>query len=300
VDSSESATINVVEVSSFQLDGIRDFRPKVAALLNITPDHLDRYADFNAYRASKFRLFENQGASDVAILNRDDSQVFPPPPQSIAGGVRQRLFSQHQTVSDGAYRADGNLYLDGKPVMPAADVSIRGAHNIDNVLASMTVAGCYGVTARAMSETIVNFRGVEHRIEFVATVNGISFFNDSKATNVDSTIKAVESFDGNIVIILGGKDKGAPYEPLLEAMKSRVKHVILIGAAADRIAEAIGSRFPVSRASSMREAVRQGLDIGKPGDSVLLSPACASFDMFDNYEHRGKVFKEVVQSWQKK
>jgi UDP-N-acetylmuramoylalanine--D-glutamate ligase len=300
VDSSESATINVVEVSSFQLDGIRDFRPKVAALLNITPDHLDRYADFNAYRASKFRLFENQGASDVAILNRDDSQVFPPPPQSIAGGVRQRLFSQHQTVSDGAYRADGNLYLDGKPVMPAADVSIRGTHNIDNVLASMTVAGCYGVTARAMSETIVNFRGVEHRIEFVATVNGISFFNDSKATNVDSTIKAVESFDGNIVIILGGKDKGAPYEPLLEAMKSRVKHVILIGAAADRIAEAIGSRFPVSRASSMREAVRQGLDIGKPGDSVLLSPACASFDMFDNYEHRGKVFKEVVQSWQKK
>jgi UDP-N-acetylmuramoylalanine--D-glutamate ligase len=141
---------------------------------------------------------------------------------------------------------------------------------------------------------------VEHRIEFVATVNGISFFNDSKATNVDSSIKAVESFDGNIIIILGGKDKGSPYEPLLDAMKSRVKHVILIGAAADRIAEAIGSRFPVSRATSLMDAARQGRDIGKPGDIVLLSPSCASFDMFDNYEHRGKVFKEVVQSWQKK
>jgi len=185
-------------------------------------------------------------------------------------------------------------------VMAAADVSIRGAHNIDNVLASMTVAGCYGVTAEAISKTIVKFHGVEHRIEFVATVNGISFFNDSKATNVDSSIKAVESFDGNIIIILGGKDKGSPYEPLLDAMKSRVKHVVLIGAAADRIAEAIGSRFAVSRASSLMDAVRQGLDIGKPGDVVLLSPACASFDMFDNYEHRGKVFKEAVQSWLKK
>jgi UDP-N-acetylmuramoylalanine--D-glutamate ligase len=174
---------------------------------------------------------------------------------------------------------------------------LRGAHNIDNVLAAMTVADCYGVPRDAMSETIRNFRGVEHRIEFVAAIHGVQFFNDSKATNVDSSIKAVESFDGNVIIILGGLDKGAPYTPLIDAMISRVKLVILIGAAADKIAEAVGGRLPVVRADSMADAIRLGLANGNPGDVVLLSPACASFDMFDNYEHRGKTFKEAVRSW---
>ena len=295
VDTSRPATINVVEVSSFQLDGIRTFRPRVAVLTNITPDHLDRYPDFKAYRASKFRIFENQNASDFAIRNRDDAEVVPP---VSAGAGRQRFFSQRQRVEDGACRSDGILYLDGKPVMPAADVTLRGAHNIDNVLAAMTVADCYGVSRDAMSETIRKFRGVEHRIEFVATVNGVQFFNDSKATNVDSSIKAVESFDGNVIIILGGLDKGAPYSPLVDAMISRVKLAVLIGAAADKIAAAIGDRIPVVRAASMADAVRMGLENGKSGDVVLLSPACASFDMFDNYEHRGKVFKEAVLAWQ--
>jgi UDP-N-acetylmuramoylalanine--D-glutamate ligase len=296
VDSSRPTTINVVEVSSFQLDGIQKFRPRVAVLTNITPDHLDRYADFKAYRASKFRIFENQNSSDFAIRNRDDAEVYPP---AFAGTGRQRFFSQQQPVEDGAYRSGGILYLDGKPVMPAADVTLRGAHNIDNVLAAMTVADCYGVSGEAMSETIRNFRGVEHRIEFVATVNGVQFFNDSKATNVDSAIKAVASFDGNIIIILGGLDKGAPYSPLVDAMTPRVKLAVLIGAAADKIAAAIGDRLPVIRAASMADAARLGLENGKPGDVVLLSPACASFDMFDNYEHRGKVFKEAVLAWQK-
>jgi len=296
VDSSRPATINVVEVSSFQLDGIRKFRPRVAVLTNITPDHLDRYADFKAYRASKFRIFENQTSSDFAVRNRDDAEVYPP---ASAGAARQRFFSQRQIVDDGAYRSGETLYLDGKPVMPAADVTLRGTHNIDNVLAAMTVADCYGVSAEAMSDTIRKFRGVEHRIEFVATVNGVQFFNDSKATNVDSAIKAVESFDGNIIMILGGLDKGAPYSPLVDAMIPRVKLAVLIGAAADKIASAIGNRLPVVRASSMADAARLGLESGKPGDVVLLSPACASFDMFDNYEHRGKVFKEAVLAWQK-
>jgi len=295
VDSSRPTTINVVEVSSFQLDGIQKFRPKVAVLTNITPDHLDRYADFRAYRASKFRIFENQQPSDFAIRNRDDAEVYPP---ESAGMARQRFFSRkQQNAEDGAYRSGDTLYLDGKPIMPVTDVSLRGAHNIDNVLAAMTVADCYGVPAPAMSEAIRKFRGVEHRIEFVSTVNGVRFFNDSKATNVDSAIKAVESFDGNLIIILGGLDKGAPYSPLVDVMIPRVKLAILIGAAADKIAGAIGGRLPVARAGSLSDAVRLGLENGKPGDVVLLSPACASFDMFDNYEHRGKVFKEAVLAW---
>jgi len=294
VDSSLPSTINVVEVSSFQLDGIQKFRPNVAVLMNITPDHLDRYVDFNAYRASKFRILENQNASDFAVLNRDDAEVYPPPSKVNA---RQRFFSQRQPVQNGAYRAGGTLYLDGKPVMPVSDIPLRGAHNIDNVLATMAVAGCYGISAEAMSSTIRNFHGVEHRIEYVATVNGVGFYNDSKATNVDSAIKAVESFDENLILILGGKDKGSSYAPLVDAMASRVKYVLLIGAAGDRIASAIGGRFPVARVASMADAVGKGLEIGKPGDVVLLSPACASFDMFDNFEHRGRVFKEAVLAW---
>ena len=301
VNSSAPGTINVVEVSSFQLDGIRKFRANVGVLLNITPDHLDRYSNFAAYRSAKFRVLENQQPSDTAVLNRDDAQVYQSPP--AAGKARTRLFSQHQPVVDGAYRAGPTLYLNGKAVMPVADVLLRGAHNIDNVLATMTVADCFGVSAAAMSQTIRNFRGVEHRIEFVAERNGVKFFNDSKATNVDSAIKAVESFDSGIVIILGGKDKGASYAPLVAAMTApagnaaRVKHVLLIGAASDKIAAAIGNRLPMSRAATMADAVRLGLEIGRPGDVVLLSPACASFDMYDNYEHRGKVFKEAVLSW---
>ena len=297
VDSSLPNTINVVEVSSFQLDGIQKFRPNVAVLMNITPDHLDRYPDFNAYRASKFRLLENQLPSDIAVLNRDDDQVFPPP---VRGVAQQRYFSQRQVVDNGAYRSEGTLYLDGKRVMPVSDVSLRGAHNIDNVLATMTVAGCYGVSSKAMASAIGDFRGVEHRIEFVAKVNGVEFFNDSKATNVDSAIKAVQSFDSNIVIILGGKDKGGSYSPLVEAMTAaprRVKHVLLIGAASDRIAAAIGDRLRMTRVASMADAVRFGMETGMPGDVVLLSPACASFDMYDNYEHRGNVFKEAVLAW---
>jgi len=294
VDSSGPTTINVIEVSSFQLDGIQKFRPRVAVLTNITPDHLDRYADFGVYRASKFRIFENQQPSDFAIRNRDDAEVYPP---VAAGKARQRFFSQKQSVEDGAYRSGENLYLGGSAVMPVSDVSLRGTHNIDNVLAAMTVADCYGVSREAMSETIRNFRGVEHRIEFVAAIHGVQFFNDSKATNVDSSIKAIESFDGKVIIILGGLDKGAPYAPLIDAMIPRVKLAILIGAAADKIADAIGGRLPVLRAASMEDAVRLGLANGTSGDVVLLSPACASFDMFDNYEHRGKTFKEAVRSW---
>jgi UDP-N-acetylmuramoylalanine--D-glutamate ligase len=292
VETSTPETLNVVEVSSFQLDGIHAFRPRVGLLLNITPDHLDRYVNFEAYRASKFRLFENQESSDVAVLNRDDAQVYPPP---VPIASTRLLFSQKEPVECGAFRMGNTLFLDGKPVIPVEEIPLRGAHNVENVLAAMTAAGVYSVPNESIAETVRRFPGVEHRLEFVASIGGIDFYNDSKATNVDSAIKAVESFKSNIILILGGKDKGASYAPLVEAMKGRVKHVLLIGAAAPKITVEIGDIFPKTPVSSMKDAVEKALRIGRPGDIVLLSPACASFDMFENYEHRGKVFKKAVE-----
>lgn len=292
VATSTPDTVNVVEVSSFQLDGIRTFRPDVGVLLNITPDHLDRYAGFQAYRASKFRLFDNQVADDVAVLNRDDLQVYPPPKPLRS---QEKLFSRVTRVRCGAFREGNDLLLDEVRIMSASDVPLLGDHNIENVLAAMTAASCFGVGGAAIAESVSRFKAVEHRIEFCGSVGGVDFYNDSKATNVDSSIKAVQSFDRNIIVILGGKDKGASYQPLVDAMKGRVKQVILIGAASVKIASAIGSNLPVTQATSLPDAVEKGLKLGLPGDVVLFSPACASFDMFENYEHRGRVFKESVR-----
>jgi UDP-N-acetylmuramoylalanine--D-glutamate ligase len=292
VDTSTPNTVNVIEVSSFQLDGIVKFRPNVAALLNVTPDHLDRYAGFEAYRKSKFRIFENQGDNDVAVLNRDDPSVFPPP-----AGLRskQYFFSRTDGVLAGAFRFGGMLYLNGHAVMAASDVRLRGEHNIENVLAALAITSDYAVPPAILNKVISEFRGVEHRIEYVASIGGVEFFNDSKATNVDSAIKAVASFDHKVILILGGRDKGSSYDPLVRAMQGKVKHIVLIGEAAEKIAAAVGTKFPMTRAASLRDAVQQGAAIGAPGDVVLLSPACASFDMFDNFEHRGRVFKTAVQ-----
>jgi UDP-N-acetylmuramoylalanine--D-glutamate ligase len=292
VDTSTTSTINVIEVSSFQLDAIVNFRPKVAALLNITPDHLDRYPDFAGYRKSKFRIFKNQSETDIAVLNRDDPNVFPPP----AGfRPRQFLFSRSDGVSDGAFRFGGMLYLNGRAVMAASDVRLRGEHNIENVLASLVITSKYSVPTATLTRVVSEFQGVEHRIEYAGKIQGVEFFNDSKATNVDSAIKGVSSFERNLILILGGRDKGASYDPLVKAMGGKVKHVLLLGEAAQKIALAIGSKFPVTHVPTMEDAVRRGLSIGSPGDVVLLSPACSSFDMFENYEDRGRVFKNVVQ-----
>jgi len=292
VDTSTPETINVVEASSFQLEGIQSFRPDTAALLNITPDHLDRYAGFVEYRLAKFRIFENQRESDVAVLNRDDPQVVPPP---VMLNSKVRHFSRKSEVRDGASRAGQMLCLNGDPVVSVSEVQLKGEHNIENILAAMAVVDGYGVPASSLADAIREFRGVEHRIEFVREVAGVRYFNDSKATNVDSSIKAIESFDGNLFVILGGRDKGAPYEPLSAAMKGRVKHVLLLGEAADRIAVAFGAAIPLSRVATLEEAVTRAASLAVPGDIVLLSPACASYDMFENYEHRGRTFKRAVE-----
>jgi len=295
VETSTPKTINVIEVSSFQLDAIVKFRPKVAALLNVTPDHLDRYPDFAAYRKSKFRIFKNQTESDIAVLNHDDPNVYPP-----LGSLRARefLFSRTDGIGEGAFRFGGMLYLNGRAVMAASDVRLRGEHNIENVLASLAITSNYDVPAPTLTRVISEFQGVEHRIEFSGKVRGIEFFNDSKATNVDSAIKAVNSFERNLILILGGRDKGASYDPLVKAMTGKVKHVLLLGEAAHKISLAIGAKFPVTHVPTLEEAVGRALSIGAAGDVVLLSPACASFDMFENYEHRGRVFKKAVQELQ--
>jgi UDP-N-acetylmuramoylalanine--D-glutamate ligase len=291
VETSTPATINVIEVSSFQLEGIRNFHPNAAAVLNVTPDHLDRYAGFDEYRRTKFRIFESQREGDVAILNKDDPQVVPSP---VPIRSQIRYFSRLEKLTAGASRVGPSLCLNGEPVLPVSDMRLRGDHNIENVLAAMTLVDGYGITSASLARTIREFRGVEHRLEFVRSLEGVEYFNDSKATNVDSSLKAVNSFERNVIIILGGRDKGAPYEPLVSAMRGRVKHVLLLGEAAGRIGLAIGSAIPSSRVTSLETAVRDAARIATPGDVVLLSPACASYDMFVNYEHRGRVFKQAV------
>ena len=295
VASSRVETINVIEVSSFQLDGIQRFRPHVAVLLNIAPDHMDRYENFEAYRRSKFRVFANQNEDDYAVINRDDDNVFPLP-----ASVRSRHleFSRRSSAGSGASVRDGQLIVGPMPVMPVVDVPLRGAHNVENVLAGLLVARIYGISAGESARAVESFQPVEHRLEPVATVQGVEYVNDSKATNVDSAVKALESFSEPIVVILGGKDKGVPLEPLVEAMKGKVRQAVLIGASASHFEKAIGGAVPCRRAGSMSEAVEAAAGAARTGDVVLLSPACASFDMYRNYEERGGDFKRAVKSFQ--
>ena len=293
VETSTEDTINVIEVSSFQLDGISRFRPRVGVLLNITPDHLDRYTDFEAYRSVKFQLFRNQTEEDFAIVNRDDPQSFPSPVPIVS---RQRVFSRSQQLDPDAGLLGGVLCIRGHRVLPTSEVPLLGSHNVENVLAAILVADVYGISPPQMAGAIRNFEGVEHRLETVATVDGVEFVNDSKATNVDSAIKAVRAFDKNIIIILGGKDKDASFEPLVQAMSGRVRQVLTIGAAAEKLEQAIGGLLPIRRVESIREAVDLSMEIGRHGDVVLLAPACASFDMYENYAERGRDFKNAVRS----
>ena len=294
VAASRAETINVLEVSSFQLDGIRTFRPDVGVLLNITPDHMDRYATFEAYRQSKLRMFANQTGEDHAVVNRDDGNVFPLP---AAVRSRRASFSRCQVLEVGAWVADGQLVLDGTSVMPLSRVPLRGAHNVENVLAALVVGGVYGITEPAAAAAVASFRPVEHRLETVATVDGVEFVNDSKATNVDSAVKALESFSGPVIVILGGQDKGGSPAALVRAMKGRVRRAVLIGAAAEMLEAAIGGAVPSRRAASMAEALDLALEPARPGDVVLLAPACASFDMYDDYAARGDDFKNAVRSY---
>ncbi len=293
---STADTYVVLEISSFQLESIEQFRPWIAAILNITPDHLDRHHTFDAYVNAKLRIFENQQADDFAVLNADDP---------VCVGLKDKIkstllwFSRKQRVENGAYLSGDQIVFrrNGaeQPVLSRGDIDLKGEHNLENVLAAVAMTMIAGCKPEQVRQAVKEFRAVEHRLELVAKVNGVTFYNDSKATNVDATVKALESFPGNIHIILGGKDKGSDYSVLNPLLRERVKRVYLIGAAADKIASQVQGAELV-RSNTIDRAVRQAFDAAKPGDVVLLAPACASFDQFENYEQRGRVFKELVHS----
>jgi len=295
-DQATSETVIVLEVSSFQLETIRAFRPKIAVVLNITPDHLDRHRTFTAYVDAKARIFENQQADDFTILNADDPTCV-----ELAKRTRAQVFwfSRTRKVESGAFAHDGQVIFrrnrSEHQVMPVSEIPLKGSHNLENVLAAACSSVLMGCAPEKIRAAIRNFKAVEHRLEYVATIRGVEYYNDSKATNVDATLKALESFPANIHLILGGKDKGSDYSVLNDLLRQRVKSVYTIGAAAEKIQSHIKGATQVISSRTIESAVKQAAAAAQPGDVVLLAPACASFDQFQNYEHRGRVFKQLVR-----
>jgi UDP-N-acetylmuramoylalanine--D-glutamate ligase len=300
IESSRDDGWNVVEVSSFQLETTVDFHPTVAAVLNITPNHMDRYESVMDYAAAKQRIFANQRTGDVAILNADDEIV-----SSWASGLRAHVvpFSVKRELEDGVFLRGRDLISrtkDGEKVLATRDeMQLRGLHNVENVLAALAAGLAAGAPPESLRETVRRFHPVEHRLEHVADINSVRFFNDSKATSVDATLKALEAFaddSGKIVLILGGRGKLAPYAPLEPLIREHVRKMILIGEDAPAIEKELRDAAPFARAADMRAAVKQAFTAAEAGDIVLLAPACASFDMFESFEHRGQVFKKEVSS----
>lgn len=298
----DEESIVVLELSSFQLEHIESFRPHVAVVLNITPDHMDRYADLDAYREAKFRITRNQEAGDAMIYNVDDPNLASLPERSRA---RALGFSIEREITAGAFvnegrltrrmNASGETEMKEEEIMNIEEIRIRGPHNLYNSMAAALSARELGVEVHAIREGLRTFQGVPHRLEPVRELDGVRYINDSKATNVDSLWYALSSFQEPIILIAGGKSKKNVYDALFPLIAERVKAAVLIGAAAGEMEEAFGSLTTIHRAGySMEDAVALARDIAEPGNVVLLSPACASFDMFDNYEHRGEVFKKIV------
>ncbi|MEP7213719.1 MAG: UDP-N-acetylmuramoyl-L-alanine--D-glutamate ligase [Acidobacteriota bacterium] len=297
-ESSRDESWTVVELSSFQLETIRDFRPNVAICLNVTPNHLDRYESFTEYAAAKHRIFMNQTADDVAILNADDEIE-----QSWASGLKANvtLFSVNRELEEGLFLRGDELVCRAngseKVLTTRGEIFLRGLHNVENILAAFAAGLACGVSPESMRATAANFRGVEHRIEFVGEIRGVRFYNDSKATSVDATSKALDAMcetDGETILILGGRGKNAPYAPLIPLIESSVRALVLIGEDADNIESQLNGIVRIAHAESMKTAVRTAFDQAQSGDAVLLAPACASFDMFKSFEERGTVFKENV------
>jgi UDP-N-acetylmuramoylalanine--D-glutamate ligase len=296
VEDSTDRSVTVAEVSSFQLELIDSFRPDIAVLLNLTPDHLDRHASFEEYCRAKVRIFKNQTERDSAVLNADDPVVARHAPSA----PRLCWFSRSRQAALGASLRGGQIVFrdDGGEtrLLDRGDIGLRGEHNVENVLAAASAAWLSGAPAAAIAAGVRGFPGVEHRLEFVAEIGGVQFFNDSKATNVDAALKALDAFPGRLLVILGGKDKGSGYAPLIEPLRQRARLVLLIGAAAEKIEAQIGAAVPVVRAGTLDRALALAWERAQPGDTVLLAPACASFDQFENFEHRGRVFKQLVRA----
>jgi UDP-N-acetylmuramoylalanine--D-glutamate ligase len=297
VAKSTPETTSVLEVSSFQLETVEEFHPQIAVVLNITPDHLDRHGSFENYAAAKAKVTERQGAEDFLVLNAEDKAT-----QMVALKTKAQIywFSGRRPIKQGAFvHGESIVFLareGGKvePVMPVSEIRLKGSHNVENVLAAVCAARLAGISAEAIRTAVEDFKAVEHRLELVKIVNGVVFYNDSKATNVDAAMKAVASFDGGIHLILGGKDKDSDYGLMADLLKERVKAVYTIGAAAEKIERQLQGVVKMVQAGTMQVAVNEAAKAAVVGDVVLLSPACSSFDQFENYEHRGQVFRQLV------
>ena len=295
VEQSSDKTVTVAELSSFQLELIASFRPNISVFLNLTPDHLDRHHTFEEYGAAKARIFENQTETDAAVLNADDAATaaFAPARPQV------HWFSRKQRVAQGAFVREDKIVFrrDGQEedVLKVPEIPLAGAHNLENVLAAVAAARLAGADPVAIAKGVRSFAGVEHRLEFVAEFGGVRYYNDSKATNVDATLKALDAFPGRILIILGGKDKGSDYTVLRMPLREKAILALLIGAAAEKIEKQIAGSVAIERAGTLERAVEIASHAARPGDIVILAPACASFDQFQNYEHRGRVFKSLVR-----
>jgi len=294
----------VVEVSSFQLDSIETFRPHIASILNITPDHLDRYPSLAAYGGSKARIFENQGKDDFLVLNADDPEIEKIEHESLKKktGVPQVFYFSRRKKVKGLYWRDGNIYCDiphlssppDRPFVAEGEIRIKGIHNLENAMAASAMALLAGCPQGAVIHSLAEFGGLEHRLEFVREIDGVRYVNDSKGTNVGAVMKSVESFDGNVLLIAGGRDKAGDFRALRDLVSRKVKGLVLIGEAAGKIREALGDVTDAVTAKDLRDAVAICRGKAAAGDVVLLSPACASFDMFRDFEDRGRQFKKIV------
>jgi UDP-N-acetylmuramoylalanine--D-glutamate ligase len=290
-------TVSVLEVSSFQLETIEEFHPWIAVVLNITPDHLDRHGSFETYAAAKARITERQEAEDFLVLNAEDKAA-----QMVALKTKAQIFwfSGRRPIKQGAFvHGESILFVPregakSEPVMPVSDIHLKGSHNVENVLAAVCAARLARIPAESIRASVAGFAAVEHRLELVKVVNGVEFYNDSKATNVDAAMKAVASFPGGIHLILGGKDKDSDYSLMSGMLQERVKIVYTIGSAAEKIERQLQGVVKIVPAETLQVAVAEAAKAAAIGDVVLLSPACSSFDQFENYEQRGRVFRQLV------
>ena len=290
VESSRPGQWNVLELSSFQLETIETFRVEIAAILNLTQDHLDRHHTMDAYAEAKRRIVDTQVPGDAVVLNADDAlcrEIGEEKPDAV-------WFSSSRAVSRGLWIEQDVIVLGGQPLMELAGIPLRGLHNVENAMAAAAAAHLAGVGPDAIAAAIRTFPGVAHRLEFVRTLGGVDYYNDSKATNVDATMKALDAFRGGLWVILGGKDKGSDYTVLRRALRAKAKHVLLVGAAAGKIASHLGDAVSTVDCQTIEEAVAFAHSRAAAGDTVLLAPACASFDQFRSFEHRGDTFKSLV------
>jgi UDP-N-acetylmuramoylalanine--D-glutamate ligase len=291
VESSRADGWNVLELSSFQLETIAEFRAHIGLALNVTGNHLDRHHTFENYAAAKGRLFETQRSGDFAVLNAEDPVCVGYADGTLATA---QWFSSRREVSPGASLCGDDVVLDGRVLMEAGEIPLRGRHNVENVLAAAIAAARAGVKPEAIAAAVRTFQAVEHRLEFVRTVSGIDFYNDSKATSVDATLKALDAFSGGLWVILGGKDKGSDYSPLRAPLEAKARAALLIGAAAGKVSSQLQGAAPLVDSKTLDAAIAYAYASSQPGDTILLAPACASFDQFKSFEHRGEVFKQIV------